>query len=343
MAGLEGLDIQIRTQLKLVARKHWQHAETGFSSDPSEPHLSTNMKLKGIGALFEQEPSVEMILQKNKGLEGSYGLTETCRPTASIEQMSNTQHAARQISWQTQSQRKPLDPQSISHPYKRSEKGTHDSTTIAATVEILPREIEPTIESGTMIASFQANKVKKEETRTADSQVMIAMDETPASDDDVTIMRPSSSCLEDGKAKADVHAEQSCHMVLLKAKHVLLVALMREVYTIYDRRWQVNANKRGGSQESTGTSFGFTESSSNSDQEQRKSGKRQKRENSLPQRGDDNRRRSRGWGTHSLKKDGEPRLPCHFHVYDPEEFNVSTNSQYRACEGPGFDAISHLR
>ena len=133
----------------------------------------------------------------------------------------------------------------------------------------------------------------------------------------------------------------SFDLSIAKAKHELMVTLMKEVYALFDTGWKVRtcANSK---QESSGTR---AQSSRPEDSRVGKSSKKRMRDRDSSPPGD-------GDGKREKKDDPDIRLhhqsrtfACPFHKHDPYKysFNGDTGVVYRSCPTFGSASISHLR
>ena len=134
-------------------------------------------------------------------------------------------------------------------------------------------------------------------------------------------------------------------LVVVYAKHQMLVRLMREVYSLFDQSWSTNPKARthgSSSSDASSSKFGGPNSS---DRSSRKNGKRPLWErNSSPFDDDDQNNKKRG--SKELKRlDREQRFACPFHKFDPRKYcsNDIDGFKYRACAGPGFTSIARLK
>ena len=138
-----------------------------------------------------------------------------------------------------------------------------------------------------------------------------------------------------------VPLEQEPHLAILRSKHTLLTALMRDVYAIFDDGWI------GAVQEHTSPSSGapskliLRPDSSTPCRGQKR--RREDRDSTPPKDGQDGKRRSHQQSPASGKED---RLfACSFYKNDCTKYscNAINGSKYRACAGPGFNTIARLK
>ena len=127
------------------------------------------------------------------------------------------------------------------------------------------------------------------------------------------------------------------------AKHRMLVALMRDVYAIFNSQWTAEIRNRTGSQ--APSAGAYSQDSGLGTPSSSKNGKRQMEDRgSPPPDGNDTKKRKKA----SLKSgDGsEGRcLACCFYKYNAHKYcsNSDTGTKYRSCAGPGFTKIAQLK
>lgn len=130
---------------------------------------------------------------------------------------------------------------------------------------------------------------------------------------------------------------------IVRAKHELMVTLMKEVYAIFDSGWKVNVQTCASSQQ--GSSGNQAQTSKREAPRLDKNPKRRKKDrDSSPPGDDDGKRKKRDDPDAGLQN--QCRLfACPFHKYDPYKYslNSDTGAAYRSCQGPGFTSISHVK
>ncbi len=133
------------------------------------------------------------------------------------------------------------------------------------------------------------------------------------------------------------------HLVMLQAKHKLMVALMEDVYAIFDSKWKVDLRTCAtNSSDSSGKHA--TQSKSEASGVHQKGKRRMKDRDSSPPGDGESKRGRRGVsavGSQSLNR----QYACPFHKHDSQKYstNIETGAKYRACMGPGFATIARLK
>ena len=130
---------------------------------------------------------------------------------------------------------------------------------------------------------------------------------------------------------------------IAQAKHNLMVTLMKDVYAMFDSKWEgsVRTCATSGEQSSGGRA---QSSKVETTRVAKGSKKRMKdRDSSPPGRGNGKREKKDDpdIGLHDQSR----LLACPFHKHDPSKYclNGDTGATYRSCPGPGFMCISHLK
>ena len=135
--------------------------------------------------------------------------------------------------------------------------------------------------------------------------------------------------------------DMDSQLVLLHSKHMLLVDLMQEVYSIFDQRWAAKTQAHAGSSPSD-TPY----SSQNSTSDSSRKGKKRCRDDrdSTPPNDDESRKRPSIEISPNAEKQNDP-FACPLHKHEPAKYccSVVDGSKYRACIGPGFATIARLK
>ena len=132
-------------------------------------------------------------------------------------------------------------------------------------------------------------------------------------------------------------------MAMLKGKHQVMVALMKEVYAIFDSEFRYSprtcpSNHTG---ESTLQSNPHHIEPSERGRESKQTNKRSwQGESSTSESGNLKRRRRKKYSAES-----ERPYACPFHKYDPRKYSINheTGALYRSCMGPGFTEIHRVK
>ena len=152
-----------------------------------------------------------------------------------------------------------------------------------------------------------------------------------------TAMSPES---EYTSASSSEPPYSSFDLNIAKAKHELMVTLMKEVYAMFDSKWKANIRTCATSQQgSSGTHA--RPSQIEAPRAGQHSKKRMKDRDTSPP----------GKGNGKRKKNDDPKVglhrqfACPFHKYDPYKYslNSDTGAAYKSCMGPGSVSISHLK
>ena len=138
-----------------------------------------------------------------------------------------------------------------------------------------------------------------------------------------------------------VSLERECRLGVLRSKHTLLATLMQDVYAIFEKGWIGAAQEHTSPSSSAPSNFNLQPDNSTLSRGQKRP--REDRDSTPPKDGQDGKRKSHQQSPASGKVD---RLfACSFYKYDCMKYscNAVNGSKYRACAGPGFNTISHLR
>lgn len=135
------------------------------------------------------------------------------------------------------------------------------------------------------------------------------------------------------------------NLLVIQAKHKLMVTLMQDVYAIFDEDWKVDPRT------CTSTPSGSSGAQSSQTRSEAPSayqkGKRrtQDRESSPPDNGNGNGKRGRKEESDKGPQRQARPYACPFHKYDPRKYSLNNEAgtAYRSCMGPGFSCISHLK
>ena len=141
----------------------------------------------------------------------------------------------------------------------------------------------------------------------------------------------------------DSSPDAKSRMLLIYSKHQLMVRIMQEVYTIFDKQWSAASSTRAGSETSGCSPSGHQQDSPSASRSSQKQPQRRKRDEQDPD--DDRARQRRRSDRPATPKAGEKAYACPFHQKDPVKYscNSFTGLKYRACTGPGFENISRLK
>jgi hypothetical protein len=143
--------------------------------------------------------------------------------------------------------------------------------------------------------------------------------------------------------------EDDDELILLLAKHRLLIKLMKEFYSMFENSSEgvtqyspTSANKATSISSSKSDNSGHIQCSAN------QTGKRKfgDRDTTPPEDNEDDGRKRRCHYPPSSAPDSNYSLyACPFYKYDPHKYstNNATGTIYRTCGGPGFHNISRLK
>ena len=157
----------------------------------------------------------------------------------------------------------------------------------------------------------------------------------------------TSSQSDDSRYSQPPSAEKCNHILLTRAKHDLIVSVMRDVYVMLYPDTDVGVREHAVCEErDSNTSRISTGSPENGE---RRSSQRRKRDDGTPPPGDgdndDNRKRARRSSSKVVIEDNQLTYACPFHKYDALKYRSSpeSGSMYRTCMGPGFKTISRVK
>ena len=134
-------------------------------------------------------------------------------------------------------------------------------------------------------------------------------------------------------------------VIMARAKHDVLVPIMREVYAVVHPSGDSQGEQSG---KSGNTNANASAAKAGSCKEGHPTRKRSK-QTDVPSADEDeneDRRRERKLSLWKHSQGDTPRLfACPFHKYDPFKYRptTETGSKYRTCVGPGFKSISRLK
>ena len=160
---------------------------------------------------------------------------------------------------------------------------------------------------------------------------------------------PSSSDTEisqsDTATESTTSSSQSIpDLVRLRAKHDLLVSLMKDVYVLLD--WTCEKQMR----QCTSSSQERADKNNPSNHEIARhnsslGSKKRKGRDETPPRDEEDGQKKRKVSSSRSDKSHVMLFACPFHKYDNNRYQPSTESgnRYRSCTGPGFKTISHVK
>ena len=130
---------------------------------------------------------------------------------------------------------------------------------------------------------------------------------------------------------------------IVQAKHKLMVALMKEVYAMFDSGWKVGVRTCATSQQKTSGTQAQPSKSEASLVKKNAKKRMNDRDSSPPGDDDDGKRRKKDDRDTVLQQQRRP-FACPFHKYDPYKYSLDSDvgSKYRSCLGPGFKFVSHV-
>lgn len=137
--------------------------------------------------------------------------------------------------------------------------------------------------------------------------------------------------------------ENDAWLTVSYTKHLMMVSLMSDVYTIFNSQWKADFRSRIGSQ--AASTSGYSQSSNSRTPSSTGRGKRRlpDRDSPPPDANDEKKRKSRSTKTGDS---GQERMfACFFYKYNAQKYcsNSDTGTKYRSCAGPGFSRISQLK
>ncbi len=135
----------------------------------------------------------------------------------------------------------------------------------------------------------------------------------------------------------------SLDLNIAQAKHKLMVTLMKDVYAMFDSKWEGSV-RTCATPEQQNSGRQAQSSKVEKTRVAKGSKKRMKdRDSSPPDRGNGKREKKDDpdIGLHNQSR----LFACPFHKYDPYKYclNSDTGATYRSCPGPGYMSISHVK
>jgi hypothetical protein len=135
-------------------------------------------------------------------------------------------------------------------------------------------------------------------------------------------------------------------LVVIKAKHELLVTLMKDVYAMLGSKEEVANVRTCATSSESGPSGTFPQGSASELPTLGKDSKRRMQGRKLPREEDnDDGKRRKKTGLSLDPRHHSRRYACPFHKHNPIRYSVENSImiRYRTCSGPGFTAISRLK
>lgn len=148
----------------------------------------------------------------------------------------------------------------------------------------------------------------------------------------------------DEKAKKPLLSDRN--LVVIKAKHELLVTLIKDVYAMLGSKEEVSNVRTCATSSESGPSGTLSQGSTSELPTLGKDSNRRMQGRKLPREEDnDDGKRRKKTGLGLDPRHHSRRYACPFHKHNPIKYSVENSiiTRYRTCSGPGFSAISRLK